>query len=308
MARVGHYRAYGPRKNIGSERLAAIRQADAILQEYESAGMVITLRQLYYQHVARGLIENTKQSYGRLGDLVADGRMAGEISWTAVEDRARGLQSYRYWESPHQAFQQARDTYRLNKWARQPWAPEVWSEKEGPLEGVCSELEVDFFVVHGYNSISEVWRAGQRFRKYISDGRTPIVIHLGDHDPSGLHMTEDNRRRLATFTGVNVLVHRIVLNMDQIERYRPPPQPAKETDSRYEAYAAEHGDLSWEMDALPPDAVVKLIRDSVAHVRDEKLWAEALEQENADRLWMADILEDAIGGGSGAAAAEDSDE
>lgn len=297
--RVGTYRAYGPRRNIGAERLAAIEQADRILQEYESRGMVITLRQLHYQHVARGLRENTERAYSQLGDLVVDGRMAGLVSWTAVEDRARGLKSYSYWPGPHAALIQSRDSYRLDKWALQPYAPEVWIEKEGPIEAVCAELEVDFFVVHGYNSASEQWRAGQRFSRYVSEGRVPIVIHLGDHDPSGLQMTEDNRRRLAEFAGVNIMVHRIALNMDQIDRYRPPPNPAKMTDSRAPAYVAEHGESSWELDALPPDVTIKLIRDAVMEIRDEGRWAEALEQENSDRLFMSDIIEAAGEGSDG---------
>lgn len=287
---AGVYRAYGAPKKIGAERLAAIDRARSILDEYEGRGMIVTLRQLYYQHVARGFIENTERSYDRLGDLIVDGRMAGLISWTAVEDRGRGLSSYRYWPSPHAALESARATYRLDKWARQPFAPEVWIEKEGPIENVCAELEVDFFVVHGYNSASEQWRAGQRFAGYVRDGRTPIVLHIGDHDPSGLQMTEDNRRRLAEFAGVNIPVHRIALNMDQIEKYRCPPNPAKMTDSRAAAYVAEHGPESWELDALPPDATIELIRGEVLRLRDERLWSEALDEENADRLFIGDLV------------------
>ncbi len=76
-------------------------------------------------------------------------------------------------------------------------------------------------------------------------------------------MTRDIDDRNNELFGVAVKVDRIALNMDQIEQYKPPPNFAKQTDSRFEAYAEQFGDESWELDALEPATLNKLIQDRI---------------------------------------------
>lgn len=290
----GHYVCYVPRK-FSADSLAMIEAANKIIHEYESKGMPLTLRQLYYQHVARGLITNEVASYNRLGSLINDGRLAGLVSWTAIEDRGRNLMGLNTHASPAAAVKSVLAGYRIDKWVDQPFRPEVWVEKaalEGVIGSICNELQVDFFACRGYNSQSEQWRAGRRFASYVSKGQTPIVFHLGDHDPSGIDMTRDNRDRLTMFCGVNVQVMRLALNMDQITQYRPPPNPAKMTDSRFADYAAKYGDESWELDALEPTVIRELIRVAIMSVRDEKLWDAALRTEAEDKMTLESMVEE----------------
>lgn len=292
------YRAYRP-ADFRPEKLERIRRAAAVIAEYEQRGFVMSLRQVYYQLVSRGVIPNEVRAYSQLGDDVVDGRMAGLISWEAIEDRGRNLQGNRTWDGPGAALQEAREGYRADKWAPQPVRPEVWVEKaalEGVVGDICSRLDVNFFCCRGYNSASEQWRAGQRLAAYIRRGQRPIVIHLGDHDPSGIDMTRDNSERLSLFAGVPIQVIRVALNMDQVRRYSPPPNPAKVTDSRYEGYLREYGDSSWEVDALRPEVLQDIIRSAVLQFRDERLWEEALDEENVDRQRIAELIEDNFGG------------
>ena len=294
MTDRGLYRRYVDRK-FSDENLRLIQQANSIISEYEAQDLVLTLRQLYYQHVARGFIENTPRSYDRLGALISDGRMAGLISWTAIEDRGRNLMGLRTQISPAAAVKDVLDGYRIDKWVDQPFRPEVWVEKhalEGVVGSICDDLQVNFFAVGGYNSQSAQWRAGRRMADYVAKGQRPIVFHLGDHDPSGIDMTRDNRERLSLFAGVPVQVVRLALNRSQVNALRPPPNPAKVTDSRFETYQREHGDESWELDALDPAYIKGLIRGAVDRVRDESLWEAALAVEQADRERLADVVED----------------
>lgn len=85
--------------NFNAKSLVTIRQANEILREYKAQSFTLTLRQLYYQFVARGLRENTERSYKNLGDLMRKARDAGMVSWTAIEDRGRSLMSWRFEES-----------------------------------------------------------------------------------------------------------------------------------------------------------------------------------------------------------------
>lgn len=296
-AEQGHFRAYIEKK-FGEPALLMIHQANAIIEEYQERGFSLTLRQLYYQFVARGLFENKQANYSRLGDVVSDGRMAGLISWLAIEDRTRNLRGLNTVKDPAAAVRQARDAYRIDLWEDQPYRPEVWIEKDalvGVIGGICDELRVDFFACRGYNSQSEQWRAGQRFARYMQKGQRPIVFHLGDHDPSGIDMTRDNRDRLSLFAGIPIILQRLALNMPQIDQYGPPPNPTKLTDSRAPDYIAKFGDESWELDALDPQVIADLIEDAILKVRDETKWDAALAREADERDTLNVIIED-LGG------------
>jgi hypothetical protein len=289
-----HYRAYIP-KRFGEDALARIGTANEIIAEYEAKGFSLTLRQLYYQHVARGLIANNIGEYNRLGGLINDARLAGLVSWTAIEDRTRNLMGLQTYDGPAALLRQAQGSYRADLWKDQPWRPEVWVEKEALSDVVgqiCNRLRVDFFACRGYVSQSEQWRAGRRLAGYVRKGQRPIIFHLGDHDPSGIDMTRDNEERLSMFAGTHVTVVRLALNMEQIDKLKPPPNPAKVTDSRFESYQKKFGDLSWELDALDPAYIQDLIETNVMRIRDGKLWDEALGNEVAEKQMLLDMIEE----------------
>ena len=90
------------------------------------------------------------------------------------------------------------------------------------------------------------------------------------------------------FVGFPVRVERIALNMDQVEEYNPPPNPAKVTDSRFYEYEKEFGDESWELDALNPRVIHELVTDKVAEYRDELKFAKQQEEERVRRKALED--------------------
>jgi hypothetical protein len=184
--------------------------------------------------------------------------------------------------------------FRNDLWAGQPFRPEVWVEKEalaGVFQRVCDELRVPLFACRGYTSQSEMHAAAMRLRGYKRDsGQTPVVFHFGDHDPSGVDMTRDIRDRLRLFMG-GMKVERLALNMDQIEEYEPPPNPAKDTDSRFTGYSELYGDESWELDALEPSVLAALVSDRIADVRDDDAWQEACDEQDEARAALARVSE-----------------
>lgn len=270
-------------------RLDQLQQAVKIIDQYQKKGMTLTIRQLHYQFVSRDLYANTAQNYNGLSRLISDGRLAGLVSWTAIEDRIRNLEGRQHWDDAYSMLQSARSKFLLDRWRNQEWRPEVWSEKDalsGVVAGICSEMCVNFFATRGYTSQSAQWEAGMRLRKYVTEGQRPIIFHLGDHDPSGIDMTRDNRERLEEFAGVPITVVRLALNRNQIEQYNPPPNFAKSSDPRFDEYAATHFPdqdrnevQSWEVDALDPDVIVSLIRENIERIRDPEQWEEAIREE-----------------------------
>lgn len=323
--------AYVP-KNFKGGALDIIEQANAICREYRAQGFDLTLRQLYYQFVARDIIPNRQSEYKRLGGIVNDARMAGLLDWEYIIDRTRELESRGHWESPAGVIRSAAASYARDLWSDQDTRVEVWIEKDalaGVIEPTCRNLDIAFFSCRGYTSQSEMWAAGQRLGRYVEAGQRVVILHLGDHDPSGLDMTRDITERIDTFLTQDYLnahpeefpgskariadirkamgarckidldgylglspamelggpfeVRRIALNMDQIEQYAPPPNPAKATDARFANYADLYGDESWELDSLDPPVLAALIRDEVETIYDGDRWDEALARENAER-------------------------
>jgi hypothetical protein len=136
----------------------------------------------------------------------------------------------------------------------------------------------------GYLSASEAYRSGKRFQRSCASQK--VIIHLGDHDPSGIDMTRDNRDRTHMFShDPDIEVRRIALNMDQIEEYNPPPNFAKESDSRFKQYKKLYGEDSWELDALEPTVIDKLIDDEIRTLVDFDQWEEdSAEEEEREQV------------------------
>ena len=279
-------------KNFRRSSLLIIQQANEILEDYTSQGYVLTLRQLYYQFVARDLLPNLQKSYKRLGKIVNDGRVAGLIDWDYLEDRTRNLQRMSHWNDPGDVIDSAASGYHIDKWKGQTYRPEVWIEKDalaGIIEGPCEENDVPYFSVRGYNSQSEMHGAAMRLRRWRQGGQTPVIIHLGDHDPSGIHMTEDIIDRMEMFIG-GVEVRRIALTMSQVEEYNPPPNFAKDSDARFSGYVQEFGtENCWELDALEPRVLEDLVTDEINSLRDQTPWDLLVAKEDRHKVLLAQV-------------------
>lgn len=282
---------YIQEKNIRADKRNTIQTVNDIIDSYNAQGFQLTVRQIYYQFVARGLIANNLREYNKLCIAINDGRLLGLIDWNAIVDRTRGLRSVPHWTSPTAIVRDVAAGFRLDKWSTQQFRPEVWIEKDAVasvVEGVCEELQVPYFSCRGYTSQSEMWVGAMRLRRFVAKGQTPYILHFGDHDPSGKDMSRDIVERMELFMG-GVKFQRMALNWDQIEQYNPPPNPAKTTDSRADAYIAEFGVESWELDALEPSVLVNLIRDNITAVRDEDAWDTIQAQEDRHRMLLSRV-------------------
>lgn len=264
--------------------LDLIELVNQVVDEYSAQGYELTLRQVYYQLVARGYIPNNERSYKNIGNLINDGRLAGLIDWHSVTDRTRNLRKNGHWNNPAEVIASARYSYLLDKWEGQPNYVEVWVEKDALVDIVgqaCIPLDVPHFSCRGYTSQSEMWSAAQRFIRQ-DDREKRIIIHLGDHDPSGIDMTRDIQERLEMF-GADVYVKRVALTMNQIQTYNPPPNPAKITDSRASKYIDQFGDESWELDALEPKVITDLIKKQVTMYRNDDIYRAVCDKESREK-------------------------
>lgn len=278
------------------EAASMVNTVNAMCQDYSRQGYDLTLRQIHYQLVTANTIANTAQSYKRLGTIVDKARLAGYLDWDYIVDRTRNI--YRTDgadTSPTDAINTLADGYRRALWETQPNHVEVWVEKEalaGIVQRAAQETGVNYFACRGYVSQSTMHEAGMMFRHHARMGRKNYIIHLGDHDPSGIDMTRDIEDRLLMFCGSACpTIQRVALNYAQIEEYNPPPNFAKQTDTRFAAYEAQFGDQSWELDALNPVTLHDLITDAVIALRDEELWEDAVRVQEVEQELMRTVAD-----------------
>lgn len=314
-----------------------IRQANRLCRAYAQAGYNPTLRQLYYRFVAMDLFpddrrwrnangrwvrdpsgtKNAEPNYNWLGELLNRARLAGLLDWEHMVDRLRDSVATAHWDQPEAVVDSAARSFRLDKWATQDRRVEIWVEKDAlsdVVARVAREYDIAYFACRGYVSQSAQWRAAQRLGEYIAGGQAVTILYLGDHDPSGLDMTEDITGRLKKFlwrdwfnqhtgrfgrrvTVGEIIEHmaervgdptpfevvRVALNMDQIGQHQPPPNPTKLTDSRARKYIDEYGYDCWELDALPPEVLADLIRAELDDIRQVARYEEIEAAEAAHR-------------------------
>jgi hypothetical protein len=271
-----------------------IVRVNGIIAEYQTAGFVLTVRQLYYQLVSRDVIPNSERSYQNLITLVTNARIAGHIDWDAIEDRTRSFIVRSRWSSPNDILRAVARQYHSDPWLNQEIRPVVIVEKEalvGVFEKVCNEYDVPLLAARGYPSASVM-------REFANDmvrhGDRPIhILHFGDHDPSGIDMSRDLQDRIDLFSrGAEYTFERLALNYDQIEEWAPPPNPAKMTDSRFESYRERFGDSSWELDALPPQTLVDLATAEIQKFVDEDAWAQWQDELDDTKLRLEKVADD----------------
>lgn len=281
---------YVPKK-FTDEHQTVIERANTILEAMAARGYDLTLRQLYYQFVSQNWLANNDKSYKRLGTIISDARRAGLIDWDHIVDRTRHTRQPPSWGSPAAIVAACAGQFNVDWWAGQPYRPEVWIEKDalvGVLEVACAPWQCPYLSCRGYTSDSEIWSSAQRMRAHAENDQTPIVFHLGDHDPSGIDMSRDIQERLNLFGAggaCQIEVRRIALTMQQVEEVQPPPNPAKQTDSRFTEYAVLYGDESWELDALNPEYIGNLIRAEMEAIIETEPWdAARARMEEGRRL------------------------
>lgn len=273
-------------KKFRPESLRLIQIAEQIMTSYAAQGYDLSLRQLYYQFVARNHLENSEKSYKNLGGLISDARLAGLLDWDIIKDRGREVVSNSHWNTPNEILDACARQFRVDLWEGQPNHVMVMVEKqalEGVLVPVCRDLDVRFIANKGYSSSTTLYELGQDLARYADAGQYPYILYLGDHDPSGIDMTRDVAERLRLFSGGEVSVERLALNMDQVEQYQPPENPAKTTDSRFGAYIRRFGESSWELDALEPSVLAELVRGQILVLRDELIYDQAQQKQIAMR-------------------------
>lgn len=271
--------------------LRVVELANQYIAEYLAMGLRLTLRQLYYRFVADNHLPNNIQSYKRLGHTISEARLAGLVDWDAIIDRGRGARQLPDFKGPADAVDWMLEQYRLDRWADQPKYVELWCEKDailGAIEHIAQDFHVPLCSNRGYSSQTAMRDAANRFIFNTYDfeagklRRPGIIFYIGDHDPSGEDMSRDIEERFQMFGAGHVQFIKLTLTKAQVKEFDLPPNPAKESDSRFKAYRAEHGRYCWETDALKPDVLAEIVTAALKSVTNKKKMDAVKRKEERD--------------------------
>ena len=250
---------------------AELEDLDSSLVDLAGENYPITVRGMFYRAVVAGLVpKDEAKGYKLVQRRLVSLRERGEIPYAWITDNVRIVRGHNRYGSADAYASGAAEFYRRDYWADSPVNVEVWLEKDA-LAGVLSpvvveECGLDLYVTRGYASVSYLQSAADSIKR---DERPTYVYLLTDFDPSGLGIADTVAAELVRRSwSVEVLVERLAVDRSQIDEYRLPTRPTKQTDSRARAFMREHGTGSVELDALPPAVLRDLVRESIERHMD----------------------------------------
>ena len=264
-----------------------VNKVNEIFGDYP--GMKLTLRQIFYRLVANHGYPNIKSSYGYLSQQLVRARKRGDIDETRMEDRSRRFIGKDYgWDclddfvsSRFEWFFDSPVYHARKMWTSQPEFVMIWLEKDA-LSSVVSKAADRFNVItcpsRGYSSYTYLKEAIQK----LPEDKAITILHLADHDPSGIDMTRDLADRIAEYSEKEVAIERVALNFDQTQQYYLPPNPFKRADPRSGPYFTRYGRHCWELDAIEPQELQRLVSDAIQSHIDFSIWDRTLEEENEE--------------------------
>jgi hypothetical protein len=254
------------------------------------AAQPITGRGIGYKLFAAGLIPSMARSeMQRVYRLLTKARENGDIPWEWIVDETRTLERVSTWDSPADYARCVARSYRRDFWNQQPARCEVWSEKgtiRGVLQPVLDQYAVGFRVQHGFSSATSVYDVSQD-----DDGRELIVLYVGDFDPSGMYMSEEDLpNRLSKYDGDHITLTRIALTRAQVRGLPSFPARDKKGDTRYRWFCSRHGDRCWELDAMDPRDLRDCVEGEIKGLIEPAAWARCEIVNQAEQESLKTIL------------------
>ena len=221
--------------------------------------------------------------------LLKEAREEGIIPWDWITDESREFEEVNTWEDAQAYARAVTRSYRIDFWKQQDCRVEVWSEKgtiRGVLEPVLDQYAVGFRVMHGFSSATVIHDVAD-----YDDGRDLNVLYVGDYDPSGMYMSEEDLpSRIAQYGGDHVTVNRIALTRTQATDLpsfpasdKGPKKNGKGGDPRYPWFVKNYGMRCWELDAMDPNDLRACVEEEIKSYIEPIAW-ERCEKVNEAEL------------------------
>ena len=277
----------------GRGRGMARRSLELIEEMYAvaKAAQPLTGRGVGYKLFTRDLIASmARPEMARVYRLLLAARERGRIPWEWIVDEIRALERVSTWADPAAYARCVARSYRRDFWNHQPVRVQCWSEKgtaRGVLAPVLDHYAVGFRVLHGFSGATTVHDVAQD-----DDGRELIVLYVGDFDPSGMFMSEEDLpARLAEYGGHHITLTRIALTRAQVNSLPSFPATDKRKDPRYKWFRSNFGDRCWELDAMDPNDLRDCVEREIVRLIEPVAWQRCEVVNAAEQESLKTILE-----------------
>ncbi len=250
----------------------------------------MTLRQTYYQLVAKHIVDNNKNEYQKLSNALVWARQQELIPWGWLEDRTRQPRQVNMWSNLQDFFETVKISYRKDVWENQENYVVVWVEKDalsGIFQRAVDIYGVTLIVGRGYNSWSVKKELADMFRAY---GKKPVVLYFGDFDPSGEDIFRDIEESFGFFQISLKKIEKISLTKNDINKYNLPADFAKKSDTRSKKFIAKNGDMAVELDALPVDILREKIKNGIEKYLDMEKFKIVLGEQSQEQYEIEEFL------------------
>jgi hypothetical protein len=260
------------------------------MRDVAEVAQPITGRGIGYKLFTISLIPSmATNEMARVYRLLKLARERGDLPWSWIVDETRSLERISTWGDPTEYARCVACSYRRDFWNQQPVRCEVWSEKgtiRGVLQPVLDKYAVGFRVMHGFSGATTVYEAATD-----NDGRELIVLYVGDYDPSGMFMSqEDLPNRLAEYGGDHITLERIALTQDQVDDLPSFPAADKRKDPRHKWFVNNYGGVCWELDAMDPGDLRDCVEEAIVALIEPVAWQRCETVNRAEQQSLQSIL------------------
>jgi len=245
----------------------------------------ITVRGVCYKLFVAGLIDSMAvKNTQKVSRILRDAREEGQIPWEWIVDDSRQLERQPSWANLEEYARVVELSYRRDFWADQKERVIVISEKStvaGILRPILDGYGVPFFSAHGFNSCTKVHELAEEIR---DDRRYYVFLYVGDHDPSGMFMSEvDLQERLHRYGAGDFDFLRIAVTEEDTPDLPSFNADTKNKDPRYHWYVERYGRHAWELDAMDPTDLRQRVASEIKHYIDTAAWERHKVSEEAQR-------------------------
>jgi hypothetical protein len=271
----------------------AQRSLDLIeaMRDVAEAAQPITGRGVGYKLFTAGLIPSmAKNEMQRVYRLLKEACERGVIEWDWIVDETRAIERVSTWSNPKEYARCVARSYRRDFWDQQPHRVQVWSEKgtvRGLLAPVLDERAVGFLPVHGFSSATAAHDIAED-----DDGRDLVVLYVGDFDPSGMFMSEqDLPARFTKYDGNHIKLRRIALTRKHVSGLPSFPATDKRKDPRFRWFVRNYGKRCWELDAMDPNDLRDCVEQAIMELIEPVAWERCETINKAEQESLRTILE-----------------
>jgi len=262
-----------------------VHKVQAIITESDI--LPLTLRQIFYMLVSNEGYDKTEKAYKRLCETMNKARRAKLIDMDSIRDdglRRACAAGYSSQSSFVRSIIWRAENFILDRQAVQDTKIYVWCEAGGMLPQLANAVEewhIPVLSSGGFDSVTTKHNLAQELalEKHV------VILHLGDHDPSGVHMFGSLDEDLQAFMrdireedgwgndNNECDLYRIAVTPEQVEEMNLPTAPAKTTDKR------SFEGLTTQCEAIHPSQLRDIVRENCLLWIDDDVHEKCLAKE-----------------------------